>query len=302
MYPDYPDPLILENGRAVATSEVFGRVLEEVPEVSWSVVEESGNDAAVAGVPVVAKRLQGRVDSSAFPEISVSIDMTLVLPAGAKGPVPVLLQYTFSPKSVELPTAAAEELDLAEPPPSAHTLIRAGWGYATINPQRIQADNGGGLTKGIIGLVNKGQSRKPEDWGALRAWGASRGLECIEKLPGVDASKIGIEGVSRYGKAALVAMAFEPRFSMGLIASSGAGGAAPHRRDFGERVENFASSGAYHWMAGNFLKYAAESSSFGRMVAGALPVDAPQLVALAAPRLVFVSYGIPEKGDALWLD
>jgi lysophospholipase L1-like esterase len=113
---------------------------------------------------------------------------------------------------------------------------------------------------------------------------------------------VGVEGVSRYGKAALVTMAFEPRFAVVLVGSSGEGGAKPHRRHFGEAVENLAGSGAYHWMAGNFLKYAAEEASSGRMTAGDIPVDAHQLIALCAPRPTFVSYGVPEKGDAHWLD
>ena len=106
-------------------------------------------------------------------------------------------------------------------------LLAAGWGYVTIEPNSIQADNGAGLTRGIIGLVNKGQPRKPDDWGALRAWawGAARGLDYLETDPLVDAKKVGIEGVSRYGKAALVTLAFEPRFAVGLIGSSGKGGA-----------------------------------------------------------------------------
>ena len=119
-------------------------------------------------------------------------------------------------------------------------LVAAGWGYVTIETNSIQADNGAGLTKGIIGLVNKGQPRKPDDWGSLRAWawGAARGLDYLETDSLVDAKKVGIEGVSRYGKAALVTLAFEPRFAVGLIGSSGKGGAALHRRSFGEAVES----------------------------------------------------------------
>ncbi|MBR7027322.1 MAG: acetylxylan esterase, partial [Bacteroidales bacterium] len=96
-------------------------------------------------------------------------------------------------------------------PPSNQQLIAAGWGYAMIDPSSIQADNGAGLTRGIIGLVNKGQPRKPDDWGSLRAWawGAARGLDYLETDPDVDAKHVGIEGVSRYGKAALVTLAFE---------------------------------------------------------------------------------------------
>ena len=189
-------------------------------------------------------------------------------------------------------------------PPSTEQLIAAGWGSAMIDPSSIQADNGAGLTRGIIGLVNKGQPRKPEDWGSLRAWawGAARGLDYLETDPDVDAKHVGIEGVSRYGKAALVTLAFEERFAMGLIGSSGKGGAALHRRIFGEGLENLTGSGEYHWMAGNYLKYAAIESKTGAWNADMLPVDSHQLIALCAPRLVFISYGIPEQGDALWLD
>ena len=189
-------------------------------------------------------------------------------------------------------------------PPSTEQLIAAGWGYAMIDPSSIQADNGAGLTRGIIGLVNKGQPRKPDDWGSLRAWawGAARGLDYLETDPDVDAKHVGIEGVSRYGKAALVTLAFEERFAMGLIGSSGKGGAALHRRIFGEGLENLTGSGEYHWMAGNYIKYASVESKTGAWTADMLPVDSHQLIALCAPRLVFISYGIPEQGDALWLD
>ena len=249
--------------------------------------------------------------------------MTLVTPANAKGPVPVLMMFGGSFGGVGLPRGAGE------PPPtnrfsgfgggggtntgpsSAEMLIAAGWGYATIVPNSIQDDSGGGrggnpggLTRGIIGLVNKGQPRKPDDWGALRAWawGAARGLDYLETDSTVDAKKVGIEGVSRYGKAALVTLAFEPRFAVALVASSGEGGAKLHRRNFGEAVENLTGSGQYHWMAGNFLKYGTAESKFGSRNAGDLPVDAHELIALCAPRPTFISYGIPARGDANWLD
>jgi hypothetical protein len=189
-------------------------------------------------------------------------------------------------------------------PPSNEQLIADGWGYAYINPGSIQADNGAGLTRGIIGLVNKGQARKPDDWGALRAWawGAARGLDYLEtNEPGVDAKHVGIEGVSRYGKAALVTMAFEPRFALALIGSSGEGGAKLNRRNWGEAVESL-TGGEYYWMAGNFMKYGASDASFGAKTACDLPVDAHELIALCAPRLVFISYGLPGKGDPKWLD
>jgi hypothetical protein len=203
-----------------------------------------------------------------------------------------------------MPPSPEPAIDPSAPASSARQLIVKGWGYASINTTSIQADNGAGLTRGIIGLVNKGQARKPDDWGSLRAWGwgASRGLDYLLADPAVDAKHVGIEGVSRYGKAALVAAAFDSRFQMVLVGSSGEGGAKLHRRNFGEAVENLTGAGEYHWMAGNFLKYGASDASFGSKTAGDLPVDSHELIALVAPRWVFISYGIPEKGDANWLD
>lgn len=187
--------------------------------------------------------------------------------------------------------------------PPTEQLLAAGWGYVNLETTSIQADNGAGLTRGIIGLVNKGQPRKPDDWGALRAWswGAARVLDYLETDPAVDAKKVGIEGVSRFGKAALVTLAFEPRFSVGLIGSSGKGGATLHRRFFGEAVESL-TGGEYYWMAGNYMKYGAAEASFGTKNGGDIPVDSHSLIALCAPRPTFISYGVPEKGDARWLD
>jgi hypothetical protein len=208
----------------------------------------------------------------------------------------------YEPLKYENPFASFMQRRGQEPSPTEQ-LLAAGWGYATIDPNSIQADNGAGITRGIIGLTNQGQVRKPDDWGALRAWawGAARGLDYLETDTLVDAKKVGIEGVSRYGKAALVTLAFESRFAVGLIGSSGKGGATLHRRVFGEAVESL-TGGEYYWMAGNYIKYGAEEATFGRKTGCDLPVDSHELIALCAPRLTFISYGIPEKGDAKWLD
>jgi hypothetical protein len=314
-YPDLPDPLTLKNGRAVTTAdvwwkqrrpeivedferEVFGRVPRSVPAVTWELKQTVST--SIGGVPVIARQLVGHVDNSSYPAISVDIQMALVTPADAKTKVPVLMMFGNG----AMPPAPPPSNAPAGPASSAHQLIAAGWGYASISPASVQADNGAGLTRGIIGLVNKGQPRKPDDWGSLRAWawGASRGLDYLQTDPAIDVNHVGIEGVSRYGKAALVAAAFEPRFKMVLVGSSGEGGAKLHRRNFGEAVENLTGAGEYHWMAGNFLKYGTAESTFGAKTAGDIPVDSHQLIALVAPRWVFVSYGIPEKGDANWLD
>ncbi len=114
----------------------------------------------------------------------------------------------------------------------------------------------------------------------------------------MDARQVGIEGLSRYGKAALVAMAYDERFAIGFIGSSGEGGAKLNRRRFGELVENLTGSGEYHWMAGNFLKYG------GPLTPGDLPVDAHELIALCAPRPVFISYGASSGlgAEGQWVD
>src|SRR5207302_10733980 len=134
----------------------------------------------------------GHVDNSSYPALTVDIAMTVVVPANVRGPVPLLMMFGRS--------AGRDSAKRAQ-------LLDEGWGYALIDPASIQADNGTGLTKGIIGLVNHGRPRQPDDWGALRAWawGAARGLDYLETDPAVDATHVGIEGVSRYGKAALVA-------------------------------------------------------------------------------------------------
>ncbi|RWY54278.1 glucuronyl esterase domain-containing protein [Mucilaginibacter gilvus] len=359
-FTSLPDALTLQNGKKVTTTEmwwkqrrpqivedmereVYGRIPKDVPAVTWA--EKVVDKELVGFYPVIARQLVGHVDNSSYPAININIEATLVLPANAKGPVPVLIMFGRSTlpapgqplaADVEKINDAIKELLIkAHPelktvfesypaykpileqspfgpggfpvmrgdPPTNMQLIAAGWGYMLLDPSSIQADNAEGLTKGIIGLVNKGQPRKPDDWGALRAWswGAARALDHLETLPAVDAKHVGIEGVSRYGKAALVTLAFERRFAMGLIGSSGEGGAKLHRRNFGEAVESL-TGGEYYWMAGNFIKYGASEATFGAKTGNDLPVDSHELIALCAPRLTFISYGIPEQGDAKWLD
>jgi hypothetical protein len=333
-FPDLPDVLTTKDGKKVTMPrmwwdvrrpeivedfdrEIVGRVPKDVPKVTWSVTGASQGTAG--NVPTISRQLVGHVDNSSCPSIDVDIHMTLVTPANAKEPVPVMIMFSgFGPFPQTRPAAGSTTRPAttrrAGPPggfnpfgggPSPmQQLIADGWGYALLNPNSVQADNGAGLTKGIIGLCNKGQPRKPDDWGALRAWawGVSRALDYLETDRLVDAKRIGIEGVSRYGKAALVTMAYDERFAVVLVGSSGEGGAKLHRRNFGEAVESLTGTGEYHWMAGNFLKYGAAEASFGSKNAGDLPVDAHELIALCAPRPTFISYGIPERGDAKWLD
>jgi hypothetical protein len=324
-FPDLPEVLTLKNGKKVTKAdswwkqrrpeiiedfdrEVLGRVPRSVPKVTWSIVNST--HGTMGGRPVVGRQLVGHVDNSAYPAINVDMQMALVTPADAKGPVPIMIMFGGG----ALPQAAGGPAPppgrggpppvAGADPPATEQLIADGWGFASLSPTSVQADNGAGLTRGIIGLVNKGQPRKPEDWGSLRAWawGASRALDYFETDKTIDAKRVGIEGVSRYGKAALITMAYDTRFAVVLVGSSGEGGAKLHRRYWGEQVENLTGAGEYHWMAGNFIKYGAAEADFGSKNAGDIPVDAHQLIALCAPRPTFISYGVPEKGDARWLD
>lgn len=312
-YPALPDALILKNGTKVTIAktwwdkrrpeivedfdrEIYGRVPEHTPAVKWEIIKDTMETNGA--VQVHTRKLVGHVDNSLYPAIDVNIDLTISTPAHTTTPVPVVMEFSFVfPAGFRMPAPPRDTSKPATTPPPSwqQQCLQRGWGYAVLIPTSVQADNGAGLKQGIIGLINKGQPRKSDDWGALRAWawGASRAMDYFETDKTVDAKKVAIEGHSRYGKAAIVTLAYDKRFAIGFISSSGEGGAKLHRRNAGEIVENVAGSGEYHWMAGNFIKYA------GPLHWNDLPVDAHELIALCAPRPVFISAG--QKGDA-WVD
>jgi hypothetical protein len=332
-YPILPDALTLKSGEKVTTPEmwwqkrrpeiigdfdreIYGRVPANVPKVTWKITSAARTNNG--DISVITKQLVGHVDNSSCPQIDVDIQLTLTTPADASGPVPAMLDFGFG----NIPgfggrgrTGGTNNIAGTNHPggtnafrgfagfgvPNWQQLVLSnGWGYAVIVPTSYQADNGAGLTRGIIGLCNHGQPRKPDDWGTLRAWawGASRALDYSETDPAVDAKRVGIEGLSRYGKATLVTMAYDQRFAIALVGSSGEGGAKLSRRNWGELVENLTGTGEYHWMAGKFLKYG------GPLTPGDLPVDAHELIALCAPRPTFISYGGSSGpgAEGTWVD
>lgn len=320
-YTDLPDALTLNDGKKVTSAkvwfekrrpeivemfdrEVYGRVPANSPKVRWELVSSANEKNG--DFNVITKKLVGHVDNSSYPAIKVDIDLTLSTPADAKGPVPVIMEFGVDPAFMAAMLKRYPNFKMpTQPGPTwQQQLLAKGWGYAELIPTTVQADNGAGLKEGIIGLCNKGQFRKPDDWGALRAWawGASRALDYFETDKAVNAHQVGITGHSRYGKAAIVTMAYDQRFAIGYISSSGMGGAELYRRNWGESVENVANNTEYHWMAGNFLKYA------GPLQPKDLPVDSSELIALCAPRPVFISGGAtngasgnPSDGDG-WVD
>jgi hypothetical protein len=410
-YKNLPDIMTTNDGRKVTSAdmwwnvrrpeivelmdrEMYGRMPKVTPKVTWEVTSTAAGTNTI--VPTVVKQIVGHVDNSAYPLISVNIQLSLTVPANALGPVPVIMVFgggfggggfggrggagrgtapagapgaaPGAPAPGRGPGALAPALSddtffVAAPAgPAApgatgpagtgrgagrgfgggaggfgggggfgaggagpggaaggrgggigggfgggaglsteNQILARGWAYATLNPGTIQADNGNGLTEGIIGLVNRGQPRKPDDWGALRAWawGVSRAIDYFETDPLVDAKQVGLEGHSRYGKGTIVAMAYEPRLAIAYPSSSGEGGAHINRRRFGEKVENVGGTQEYHWMAGNFIKY---TGTVNGKILGPddLPVDGHDLVAMCAPRPVFISGGI-QQSDA-WQD
>ena len=307
IFPNLPALLITKGGQQVTSKkmwerdrrpelfqefdrEIYGRVPSNTPKVQWVVV--STKDDKVGNTDVTVQKLQGIVDNSIFPSIEVKMDLTLTLPKQSLKPVPVIVELSFVfPAGMRPPLVSNAPVE----PTWQEQVVSRGWGFATIIPTSIQADNGAGLTKGIIGLMNKGQNRKADDWGSLRAWawGTSRMLDFFATQNQIDAKKIALMGHSRYGKAVAVAMAYDPRFATAFVSSSGEGGLKIHRRNYGEKVENVTGSAEYHWMAGNFIKYG------GPLQWSDLPVDAHELLALCAPRPVFVGAG--STGD-LWVD
>jgi hypothetical protein len=317
-YPNLPDPLLLKNGQKVTDAqtwwdkrrpeiledferEVYGRTPKETPKVTWEVT--STTRGANGGVPIITKQLVGHVDNSSYPQISVNIAVSLSTPANATGPVPVMMQFgaggfgalagargargtargpTTRPGATTLPARGG----LAPSgPPWQQQVLAKGWGYATLNTASVQADNGAGLTTGIIGLVNKGQPRTLDDWGVLAAWswGASRALDYFATDPAVDPKQVGLEGHSRWGKATILAMALDQRFAIAYVSSSGEGGARLHRHNYGEPLDAVTIPAEYHWMAGNFLKYAHHWDD--------LPVDSHELIGLCAPRPMLITGG-----------
>src|SRR5450432_1354192 len=311
-YPALPNPLLLKNGERVKNAktwwkkcrpeivedfdrEVYGRVPANAPKVNWEVV--STTKELNGDVPVITNKLVGHADISAYPLISVDIQLTLSTPANAPGPVPVMIEFDLSPEVLASFAKRFPDFFKAQKGPTWQQMLLAkGSGCASLIATSIQDDKAEALTEGVIGLVNKGQPRQLDDWGALRAWawGASRALDYFETDNSVDAKQVGVEGHSRYGKATAVAMAYDPRFAIAFVSSSGEGGVKIHRRNWGELVENVAGANEYHWMAGNFLEYA------GPLHWDDMPVDSHELVALCAPRPVFISGGAT-NGDG-WVD
>ncbi|MFZ0497621.1 MAG: hypothetical protein WAM52_00655 [Steroidobacteraceae bacterium] len=313
-YPKLPPLMTLNDGTKVTTAAqwsqrraqikaafdeyVYGKYPADIPQVTWKV--ESVHTQTVDGIPAIVKHVVGHVDNSRDPAITVTIPVDVVTPAATKGRgVPVIIGggslrpffAGFNGENGPYLHIPGMSMCIAVGPrmePSEEQLLKHGWGFASVDYNTVQADNGAGLDQGIIGLTNSGKPRAMDTWGVLRAWAwaSSRTVDYLVTDSDVDAHEIGVMGHSRGGKAALVALADDPRIAVGFISSSGAGGAALYRRYYGETVANLTAPNEYHWFAGNFLRYGAVGHSANEM-----PVDSDEFIALVAPRAIFVGGG-----------
>jgi hypothetical protein len=291
-------PTVLRENDAV-TRNLVGRVdNRSYPELDVTILAQEILPANAANVPVV---IEFGGANFTLPEGVKPTTNACPAPARAGGPAPAPAAGRGAAPGP--PAAAAGGAGrggagrgaagrggtvAAAPAPSVpaevEQLLAKGWGFVNLNVNSVQADSGCGLTQGIIGLVNKGQPRSVTDWGVLSAWGwgASRVLDYLQTDKRVDAKRVATMGHSRNGKAALVGLALDERFSTGFISSSGEGGAKLNRRKYGETVDDVATN-YYYWMGNNFLKYTGQWDK--------MPVDSHDLIALVAPRPIFVSGG-----------
>jgi hypothetical protein len=258
-----------------------------LPKVTWSVTTSTGGSGTSS---YVQKVITGTIDISRYPSVRnvPIISATLRTPAAASGPVPVMVVIGggfWTPIDTYWGYCSPN-----------------GWGACVFNSSALQPDNGAGLTSYLIGLCNRGNWRKPTDWGSLAAWswGVSRLIDYFSTDPSVDASKIGVTGHSRYGKAALVAMAYEPRLAIAFPSCAGSLGTKMNRRHWGQDLESSSWDREYHWVAGNFFKWMGplNAGSYLPRKIELCPVDAHSLLSLCAPRPVFINGGTQDT----WTD
>ncbi len=305
-----PDPLVLQNGKPVRDAEtwfkqrrpellklyeteIYGRVPANAPMATFKVVETDTD--ALDGLAV---RKLVEIHFAGEPEGS-NVQLHVYLPAKAAGPVPVLLQLVFKnnlPGPVVVantnPPGSRAKPVTPETGPLKDILAR-GYGYATFRYTEVQLDSRNTFSSGIINpTLAPGQTRPaPDEWGTISAWAwaASRALDYLATEPAVDAKRVALIGHSRLGKTALWAGAQDPRFALIFGSCAGEMGSALSRRDYGETIDDLAAMFPW-WFAGNFQKYAGHWND--------MPVDAHMLIALNAPRPVFLTGGTQDQ----WAD
>jgi hypothetical protein len=313
-----PDPLVMENGKQVRDAadwykfrrpEIFKQFETNIYGRSPQRPEGMSFDVFDRGTPALGgKALRKQVTvrfSSTNP--ALKMDILMYLPAGATAPVPLFLTLNFSGnhRIVADPGIRTAEVwdrnkkeKLAEPEKAKTTtdlwpiekILQRGYGLATIYYCDLEPDFVGGMRYGVRPLFYKpGQTEPaPDEWGALAVWGwgLSRALDYLETDNKVDAKRVAILGQSRLGKTVLWAGARDTRFAMVIASCSGEGGAALARRNYGETAKHMAVNYGYQF-CGNYQHY---QDHVDRM-----PTDQHELIALIAPRPVYLSTGSEDQ-------
>ena len=294
-----PDPLVMSDGRRVTDAatwrtrrrpeilrvyqtEIYGRIPANTPKVTWEVTET--NPTAKENTALM-RRVVGRIGTSADAQ---RVNMMVYTPSKATGPVPLILIINFGGGP---PVEGRPAMQFNDPPVAADILAR-GWGYAMVGYLDIQPDRLNTFNQGVIGqTLAGGEQPKPDEWGTISAWswGLSRIIDYFETDKLVDARKIAVQGHSRLGKTVLWASALDERIAAVYSSCSGEMGAALARRDWGETVDDMAQNFSYQF-AGNLQKYVGRWND--------MPVDAHMLIALSAPRPVFITGGTQDQ----WAD
>lgn len=297
-----PDPLRLEDGRAVTNAQqwiqerrsqvlrlfedhVYGRPLPTPTARRFLVVRE---DPQALGGRAIRQDVQLEILQ---PRAGIALDFTIFLPRSATGAIPMLVGlHLFDTAAPEPRPAVGRRLPgqpTPDPTPAGKATLEAilnrGFGLASLNLGYLAPDSPTEYRRGAAYLMGIDTNRPPEptETGALGiwAWGLSRALDYFETVPEIDAHRVAVIGHSRMGKAALWASAQDPRFAWTIANNSGCGGAALSKRDYGETVE-IITRAFPHWFAPHFRTYAGHEDQ--------LPVDQHQLIALLAPRPVYV--------------
>ena len=306
-----PDPLLFKDGRRVRTARDWNRRRREILElfatnvyghnpkppktIKYEIVDV---DQGALGGKAVRKQVTIYFSSA---KDAPKQDLLLYLPARTRKPVPVILTLNFAGNQsvihdpgVKLPTiwtwktherqqATADSRGRDEEF-EVDRILGRGYAFATICYQDIEPDFKEGYVHGIRPRFLKPAQTKPapDDWGAIGAWsyGLSRAMDYLEKDKDVDAKRVAIMGHSRLGKTVLWAGALDERFAMVISSCSGEGGASLARRNYGETVTSLIAGFPY-WFAENLQKYADHVDQ--------LPVDMHELIALIAPRPVYVT-------------
>jgi len=243
-------------------------------------------DRAALGGSAIRKQVLVRYEG---PNGAGNLELLLYLPSGAKRPVPVFLGLNFSGNQCVTPETGIHETKHwvrskvgrggCADAWQVNKVLARGYGLATVYYGDLDPDYDDGFQNGVHAVYGK---PGPDEWGAIGAWawGLSRALDYLETDQGVDAKRVAILGHSRLGKAALWAGASDERFAAVISIQSGAGGAALSKRIYGETVRNL-NQQFPHWFCASFKKYNDNEQ--------ALPFDQHMLLALIAPRPLYVS-------------